>query len=89
MTKSFAVVTLALLLSTPRAAMSDTGDTVLIKSNGTVKDSMGKESNVLITGIGDRSFVKDDQSVVTFKSAFQIGIETVNVGATHCDPPRR
>lgn len=60
------------------AAMADTGDTVIVKSNGTVQDSKGKESNVLITGIGDRSFVKDDQSVVTFTSAFQIGIETVN-----------
>lgn len=70
------IFALALLL--PPAASADPGDTVIVKSNGTVRDSQGKESNVLVTGIGDRSFVKNDQSVVTFKSAFQIGIETVN-----------
>lgn len=59
-------------------ASADPGDTTIIKSIGVYQDSQGKESNVLITGIGDRSFVKSDQSVVTFKSAFQIGIETVN-----------
>lgn len=67
-----------LILAIAMTAQADSGDTVLIKSNGTVKDASGKESNVLITGIGDRSFVRNDQSVVTFKSAFQIGIETVN-----------
>lgn len=83
------LLTLALLLLPASLASADPGDTVLVKSNGTVNDSQGKESNVLITGIGDRTLVKTDQSVVTFERAFQIGIETVNgkplkVGQVKC-----
>ncbi len=77
-TIKFALTALVATFVFTTQARADAGDTVLIKSNGTVKDPLGKESNVLITGIGDRSFVKDDQSVVIFKSAFQIGIETLN-----------